>query len=311
MKRSVCLGFPGTQDRCRCHGAALISRVQAGGCIVEWMPQKLTPTDLARLDTDRPFRAGSALSGVVAKRTGLRARFHRVVNRVFSVATRCPACDQRNPADARFCGACGGTLHLPPHLVSCPRCGVVGQVTATVCFWCHGPMQGRRADAQVSSLAVSAYGLLRRSPLVVVGTAVVAAIAVVAYIIYGQGPSAEAPRPQPAAASSEKSVSVAPVESPRPAEPPEPPEAKTAATPATRTQPVSTRPAGERKPSQPEACTEAVAALGLCAPKGKAGGPATKPLPATDVGKAGGQEPNAPTCSEAAGALGLCTPKPH
>jgi hypothetical protein len=284
------------------------SRVQGGGCIVVWMSQKLTPTDLARLDTDKPFRVGSALSGEVAKRTGLRGRFHRLANRVFSVATRCPACDQPNPADARFCGACGGTLHLPPHLVSCPRCGVVGQATATVCFWCHGPMQGRRADAQVSSLAVRAYGLLRRSPLVVVGTVVFAAIAVVAYTIYGQRPSVEAPRPQPAAASIETSVSVAPVESPQPAEPPE---AKTAATRVARTQPISTSPAGERKPSRPEACTEAVAALGLCATTGKAGGPATKPLRATDVGKAGGQEPPDPTCSEAAGVLGLCTPKPH
>jgi hypothetical protein len=218
------------------------------------------------------------LPGRVAAKSALRSRFHRLATRVFSAATHCPTCDQRNPADSRYCSACGGTLHLPPHLASCPRCGVVGQVTATVCFWCHGPLTGRRADARVlSSPGSRAFRLLLRRPsLVIAGTAALAAMVVLGYANYRQPSPIEAPRPS--AASNESSDRGVPVESP----PAETPGAKTPAPAVARPQATGAGRADERKALPPEACTEAVAALGLCATEAKAAAAAIRDLHATD-----------------------------
>jgi hypothetical protein len=278
------------------------SRVLGGGCIVVWMSQKLTPTDLARIDTDRPFRVGSALSGEVAKRTGLRGRFNRLASRVFSRASRCPTCDQRNPADSRYCSACGGSLHLPPHLVSCPRCGVVGQATATVCFWCHGPLPGRRADSDVLSSPTSrAFRLqLLRPSLVIAGAAALGALVVLGYANYRQPSPVEAPRPS--AASVELSDRAAPV--PRP--PAETPAPKTSAPVVARPQVTSADRAAERQPPRPVACTEGVAALGLCATEAKAAEAAIRAPQANNPGAEVGREPSDPTCTEAAAAVGIC-----
>ena len=129
---------------------------------------------------------------------------------------------------------------------------------------------------------------------------------IVGYLAYGQRPLANAP--QPTASRSETSGPVVPVVNPQPVETPE---VETAAAPVTRPQAVNAGRAGERKPPRPEACTEAVAALGLCSYKGEgAAGPATTPPRKTDLGKADGREPADPqTCTEAAAALGLCAPK--
>ncbi len=282
--------------------------------------------------------------------------------------TRCPYCEHDNPADSKFCSDCGGALHLVP----CPRCGAVSQVTATVCYQCRGPLAGRRTDALAPSspAAEVSRSSPRRPSRVIVGTAVLAAIAVLGYYYtYRQRSLIDAP--QPPAASSEASGRGAPagagvidrdagVGDTKSAEadnssgltspatsPPETPlagptraaanqphagrqpvetqGAKTAAAAITRPQAV-TRPqainadrAGERGPSRPEACTEAVAALGLCATKpvqkkeaetAAAVEAAIKRPQTTDAGKAGGQEPPLPqTCTEAVAALGLCTPK--
>src|SRR6266852_2569081 len=85
---------------------------------------------------------------------------------------RCSNCAHDNPADSKFCGACGGALHLPAYLASCPRCGTVNPVKATVCCWCQGPLAGRRPS--------------RRPSPVVVGTAVLAAVAALGYYTYPQ-----------------------------------------------------------------------------------------------------------------------------
>jgi double zinc ribbon protein len=261
------------------------------------------------MDTDKPFRVGSALSGGLAKRSGLRSRLRRLANRVFSGATRCPTCGQRNAADSRYCGACGGTLHLPPHLASCPRCGVVGQVTATVCFWCNGPLPGRQpnANAGPSPAARISRLLVRRPSPVIVGTAALAAMVIVGYATTRERSPTEVPLPP--AASSETSGG-APVESPPPAESPV---TKAAAPTAARPQTFNAGRAGERRPLRPEACTEAVVALGLCTGTGQAPAarPAIKNLQTTDVGKPGLQAPVDPgPCTEAAAALGLCALKP-
>src|SRR6266853_4845617 len=63
----------------------------------------------------------------------------------FMSRSRCRYCDQDNPADSKFCSSCGGALHLPPHLVSCPRCGTVNPIKATVCCWCKDQLPGRRS----------------------------------------------------------------------------------------------------------------------------------------------------------------------
>lgn len=266
------------------------------------MSLKRVSTDPNRPSTDRPFRIGSALPGGVAARGALRSRFHRLATRVFSTATYCPTCDQRNPADSRYCSACGGTLHLPPHLASCPRCGVVGQVTATVCFWCHGPLPGRRADSgAASSPASRAFGLLLRRPsLVIAGAAALGALVVLGYANYRQPSPIEAPRPS--AASSESSDRGVPVASPSAVTP----GARTSAPAVPRPQAISAGKAGELQPPRPETCTEGVAALGLCATEAKAAAAAIRDLKTTDAGTEVGREPSDPACTDAAAAAGIC-----
>ena len=58
-------------------------------------------------------------------------------------SNRCPFCDRDNPASSKFCGACGGALHLKP----CPNCGAVTDVAATVCYQCRAPLRPRTGDA--------------------------------------------------------------------------------------------------------------------------------------------------------------------
>lgn len=113
----------------------------------------------------------------------------------------CPFCEQANPADAKFCNACGGALHLVP----CPRCGAVSDVTATACYQCHGQLPGRKADALDTALPAAevSKALPRRYPRVIVGTAVLAAIVVLGYYGYLQRSLVDVP--QPPAASSEAS----------------------------------------------------------------------------------------------------------
>ncbi len=221
---------------------------------------------------------------------------------------RCSNCAHDNPADSKFCGACGGALHLPAYLASCPRCGTVNPVKATVCCWCQGPLAGRRSS--------------RRPSPVVVGTAVLAAIAALGYYAYPQLSLVDAR--QPPAAGGEAGLAspatpsletVSRETSPRETVPADPtraganqpragrqpvesPAAKAAAVAIARPQAINPGREGERGPPRQEACTEAAAALGLCA---------TKPA---DAGKAKGQEPFRPqACTEAVAALGLCAPK--
>jgi hypothetical protein len=225
---------------------------------------------------------------------------------------RCTNCKHDNPADAKFCGACGGALHLPAYLASCPRCGTVNPVKATICCWCQGPLAGRKSS--------------RRPSPVVVGTAVLAAIAALGYYTYPQFSLVDARQPPAAGAENSAAGLVSPapqpLEVPSPEAPPpeaapadptraaanqprpgrqpvEAPAAKAAAALAiARPQAINAGKEGERAPSRPEACTEAAAALGLCA---------TKP---GDAGKAKAQEPFRPqACTEAVAALGLCAPK--
>jgi len=273
----------------------------------------------------------------------------------------CPFCEHGNPADAKFCSACGGALHL----VQCPRCGAVSDVKAATCYQCHGPLQGRGTDAldPAPSAAEASRPLPRWHARVIVATAVVAAIAVLGYYSYRQRSLVDAPVPQ--AASSEASGRGAPAgggvirrdavvgdttspnadKSVRPAgpatSPPEPSladptrdteippravrrpvesrNATAAAAPIVRPQARGAGKARRLEPPRPVACTESVAALGLCPPgsvqkKEAETAVATRAIArpqANAAGKAGGQvPPRQEACTEAVAALGLCTPGP-
>jgi len=262
---------------------------------------------------------------------------------------RCPYCEQGNPAEARFCNACGGALHLPPHLASCARCGTVNPVAATVCCWCRAQLPGRKgALVPVPPAAEVSTSLPRRRSRVIAGTAVLAALVVVGYYTYRQRSLADAP--QPPAASSEASGRGAPAgagfigrdavaDEPKSAgadnsagltsvatSPPgtalAAPVRAAANQPRADRQPVKSQEAkaSEPEPLRPEACTEAAAALGLCATKSvQKKEPETAAAVEADIkrpqttgaGNAGAQEPPQPqTCTEAVAALGLCAPKP-
>jgi double zinc ribbon protein len=247
--------------------------------------------------------------------------------------TRCRYCEHDNPADAKFCSSCGGALTLPPHLASCARCGTVNPVKASVCCWCGGPLAGRRS-------------LPRPRSRVIVGTAVLAAVAIVGYYTYRQSSYADAPqpsaasrdpagRPAPAepvllegkaAADAPKSVtaddgtaSLGPTTSPFGTAPAEPVRATASQARAGR-QPVKSQEAKAGGPGSlgPQACTEAAAALGLCTTKSvqkrereTAAAEAAIKRPATSAaGNAGAPEPGPQTCTEGVAALGLCTPRP-
>ncbi len=262
---------------------------------------------------------------------------------------RCPYCEQGNPAEARFCDACGGALHLPPHLASCARCGTVNPVAATVCCWCRAQLPGRKgALVPVSPAAEVSTSLPRRRSRVIAGTAVLAAIVVVGYYTYRQRSLADAPQPpaasseasgrgapagagfisrdtvadEPKSASADNSAGLTGLATSPPGTPLAAPVRAAANPPRADRQPVKSQ---EAKASDPgplssEACTEAAAALGLCATKSvqkketetaAAVEAAIKRPQTAGAGNAGGQEPPHPqTCTEALAALGLCAAKP-
>lgn len=273
----------------------------------------------------------------------------------------CPFCEHGNPTDSKFCNACGGALHLLP----CPRCGAVNDVTAAACYQCHGHLPGRGTDALDSAEPIADVSKPPPRPhsRIIVGAAVLATIAILAYYSYGQrwlagtsqlpvansgangrGSPAEAGivvrdaaarvtatvkvddntgAVRPATAARETPLPGAtPAAANRPRvdrEPSKSRESKAVATPIARAKANDVGSAGERGRLRPEACTEAVAALGLCtfkpAERKEAEKAATnkaeiaRPQSAA-VGKAGGQDlRQGETCTTAVAALGLCTPK--
>lgn len=253
--------------------------------------------------------------------------------------TRCPYCKQDNPAESRSCSACGGALHLPRHLAPCPRCGAVGPVKATVCYWCSGELPRRGAlrpsrviagTAVLAAIAVIGYYTFRQfspadapqPPAASSDASGRGAPAAAGFIgrdaAAGDTKSADADNGA-ALASPAISPSGTPLAAParaaaiqpRAGRQPEPREAKATAAVIPRPQPTNAGRAGEQGPSRPEACTEAAAALGLCAMKPVQKKEADKRPQTIGAGKAGGQEPpRSQTCTEAVAALGLCPPRP-
>jgi hypothetical protein len=241
----------------------------------------------------------------------------------------CPFCEQVNPADAKFCNACGGALHLIP----CPRCGAVSDVTATTCYQCNGPLGGRgTGEADPVPPAAEVPKPVPRRPQVMAGAAVLAAIAMLGYYGYRQNSPVDAPQPPPA---SSEAAPAKPDDGAQTASPAAPPPEAPLADQADRQPEESRRPnaaagliarpkaaaagkAGRQAPPRQEVCTDAAAALGLCTmtPEERKLAEAVAALKAaaaspeaTDPGKAGRQEsPRQGECTEAVAALGLCAP---
>jgi len=209
----------------------------------------------------------------------------------------CPFCEQVNPADAKFCNACGGALHLVP----CPRCGAVSDVTASVCYQCHGPLPGHGTDEgnPASPAADVPAPEPRRRPQVMAGAAVLAAVAVLGYYAYRQSSAVDVPQAPPASSGAGASGSPAGTaavggeaasgdvtaakadEGAQTASPAAPPPETPLADQADPQPAESRRPnaaaglivrpradvagkAGRQAPPRQEVCTDAVAALGLC-----------------------------------------------
>ena len=254
----------------------------------------------------------------------------------------CPFCERTNPADAKFCNACGGALHLVP----CPGCGAVSDVSAITCYQCQAQLPGRRSTEPEPAPPAEAEppeALPRQHPRGM-PAAVVLAVVVVVVSYYGYRQSSLVDVPHPAAASSARPADAAPAKSDQTAQPVTPAVAPPETPPAGRA-PAETKPRAEFQPEESrrpnaaagqiarprgggagqapgqapprkELCTQAVEALGLCtmtpeerklteaigAPKAASTRPA-----ATDPRKSGAQEaPRQEPCTEAVEALGLC-----
>jgi hypothetical protein len=187
----------------------------------------------------------------------------------------------------------------------------VNSASATVCIWCHGAFPTRNAGALVAASPAAKVFLPRRSSRALAVAVVLAAIGALAYYGYRQTSLVDEPRAAggetPADAKSADDTSTTsgnPLATPARAaanppragrQPVESQEGKSAAAAITRSQTINPGKPGEAPRQQ--ACTEGLAALGLCA---------TKP----EADKAGGPEPSgAAACTSEAAALGLCAPR--
>jgi hypothetical protein len=239
----------------------------------------------------------------------------------------CPCCGHGNPEDAKFCSACGVQVNLLP----CPSCGAVNDNVATNCHQCERPLPGRAKelpDAGPSAASVS-VPVSRPASRAMASALVLAVMAGLAYYAYTQF-SVVAPAPPPTVSGGEairdgpaatgaigrktvtgdvtpnkvdepvpRAVPAAILPVPAPAEP----------VPAAASPSRADRHAAESRQAQPlsrEACTEATAALGLCAAKD----PSAPSPQAEGVRKAvGGREPpRQQGCADGTAALGLCAP---
>ena len=209
---------------------------------------------------------------------------------------QCRFCDHVNPAGSKFCAECGGALHLLP----CPRCGAVSQVTATACYQCQAPLPWHAAEAPAQSspsAETSAPSNRWRSRAMIAAVVGAAAVALVYYGYHRPLPDEPAATPatkdtasgavvraagavkDPNAAVLEATAAEsAPIETPSavpaavPAKPAgrsaQPAKSPAALTAVQRNQPPSTlepRRIAPPAPARIESCTESIAALGLCA----------------------------------------------
>jgi hypothetical protein len=209
----------------------------------------------------------------------------------------CRFCEHGNPEGAKFCTECGGCLHLLP----CPGCGAVTDVTASTCYQCQAPLpwhKGGAVDAPPAVVEVARPATRLRAP-VIAGAAVLAVVvAALGYYGYRHRPPVDASSPTAAggAARAERQ----PVEAP-----------------LAKTLPVTER-SVSKAGSVSERAVPPAAALGTCAPqsipiKGAEATAAARGAgsQAIDAGKSIATEPPRPEwCAEAVAALGLCSVRP-
>ena len=253
----------------------------------------------------------------------------------------CRFCEHVNPADAKFCNACGGALHQVP----CPRCGAMNDVTAAACHQCNTPLPGYNTETLDSTPPAAAVSM----PLpywyfrVIVGIAVLAAVAVLGYHAYRQHQLADALRAFAASGkASDRGKGVGagmvsrdalagdatPAAPPR-AEPNRPGEGRqTAESRKAKPAPASVADSEaivkgrvrETRPSRLVECTAPVAALGLCPPQSvqesdaRTAAAIKKPIAVSQRTGAGNpnRQPLPPeeACAEPVAALGLCKETP-
>lgn len=212
----------------------------------------------------------------------------------------CRFCEHGNPEGAKFCSECGGCLHLLP----CPSCGAVTDVSTTTCYQCHTPLPWHNAGAVTAPATVVevAKPALRWQKPVMAGAAVLAVVAALGYYGYRQRSVIDVSTPA-AAGGVPRAGSV----------PADTPQAKAALVPAVAGAAQKAGGVGERVP--PAGCTAEAAALGTCVPQSKLP-KAEQPIrdtrsPPADTGKSAvAQPPRADGCAEAVAALGLCAALP-
>jgi len=270
---------------------------------------------------------------------------HRAVRPAENAAmfpTRCRFCDFSNPPDAKFCSECGGAMHLVP----CPNCGAVNEVSALACYQCRTQLRERGIDAPPSDTPVAVQPAVpprHRPSVLVVLAGILATLAVGVYAFrqasqsdvsgadaasaeignVGQRPAVgaiESPAVAPAPQLKREAVTRSDGAGTQPAVAPRPAPAGAAASKTraerARAEPrrtgaePSSLPGGGRRlnaSSRPRACPEGVAALDLCAES-----PAQQPAPATAAaGQAAPAKPEpvgSQVCAEGVRALGLCPP---
>jgi hypothetical protein len=222
----------------------------------------------------------------------------------------CPFCEQVNPADAKFCNACGGALHLVP----CARCGAVNDVTASTCYQCHGQLPGRGTDERDAAQRTAEVSrpLPRRHSQAIVGIAVFAAIAVLGYYSYRQRSLVDAPQPQPASSEASGrggSAGAGVIGRDAAADETTPAKVDDIAQPASPATAPPEKPLAGPTPAAaipPRAGREGVEVRQEKAAAGLSARP-----PAADAATAGRRAPpRQELCTEAAAALGLCTMTP-
>ncbi len=54
----------------------------------------------------------------------------------------CSFCSHENPEDAKFCNACGSSMHLQ----LCQHCGAIDNAAATACYKCGASLSGQGSD---------------------------------------------------------------------------------------------------------------------------------------------------------------------
>lgn len=55
----------------------------------------------------------------------------------------CSFCNHENPEDAKFCNACGSSMHLQ----LCKHCGAIDNLSATACYKCGASFSSARIDS--------------------------------------------------------------------------------------------------------------------------------------------------------------------